>query len=71
MLKYLLPMLLLVACSPTSAKSPTLVAGECIAHRTALQLACVSANPAKIDSDACRARVQAEHDCTVTDGGVE
>jgi len=56
------------ACSHASS-SPIPAAAACVAHRTELQLACVDMYQTRPEIDACRARVQAEHDCTKDAGG--
>jgi hypothetical protein len=69
-----LGMLTLAACGSTqpAADHPNPAAAECVAHRTAAQLAC--SDPAisktEAEADACRAKVKAEVDCT-KDGGTD
>jgi hypothetical protein len=61
-------MLTIAACGSTqpSASQPNPAAAECVAHRTAAQLACTDPAISKTQAevDACRAKVQAEVDCT-------
>lgn len=64
----------LAACgsSQPAADHPNPAAAQCVAHRTAAQLACTdpAISKTQADVDACRAKVQAEVDCT-KDGGTD
>jgi hypothetical protein len=66
-----LPSALLVSdCAATPAPNDvTKAAAECISHRTAKQLECVDLFSTKDSIDACRAKVEADIDCTNPDGG--
>ena len=61
-----------VACSPASAPvAPDTASAACVSHRTVKQLECIDLNPDKASIDACRAKVAAELDCTIKDGGAQ
>ena len=62
-------MCFLLACgsSQSTTNQPNPLAAECVAHRTADQIACDDIFNTKAEIDACRVKVQLKIDCT--DGG--
>ena len=57
------------ASNPQPGSPLAQAAAACLAKRAAKQLECVDMYPTRAEIDACRAKVQAELDCTAKDGG--